>query len=97
MTSNREGEDDEDIITSNTTTPIEVQGPIMRSRAQQLHHQEWIMEDMWDIKKVLEIQGNTHNKVEVQAISKSRSLTSSPTQSPGPPCLQIDVPDVSNL
>jgi hypothetical protein len=49
------------------------------------------MEDMWDIKKVLEIQGNTHNKVEVQANLESRSLTSSPTQSPGPPCLQIDL------
>jgi hypothetical protein len=31
---------DEDITTSETTTPsIEVQGPIMRSRAQQLYHQ----------------------------------------------------------
>jgi hypothetical protein len=29
------------------------------------------MEDMWDIKKVLEIQGNTYNKVEVQANSES--------------------------
>jgi hypothetical protein len=44
------------------------------------------MEDMWDIKKVLERQGNTHNKVVDQANSESRSLTSSPTQSPGPPC-----------
>jgi hypothetical protein len=26
---------------------------------------EWIMEDMWDIKKVLEVQGNMHNMVEV--------------------------------
>jgi hypothetical protein len=34
------GRCDEDIITSDTTTPsIEVQGPITRSRAQQLHHQ----------------------------------------------------------
>jgi hypothetical protein len=55
------------------------------------------MEDMWDIKKVLEIQGNTHNKVEFQANSKSRSLTSSPTRSPGPPFLEIDLPDVPNL
>jgi hypothetical protein len=32
MTSNQEGEDDEDITTSDTTIPyIEVQGPIMRS------------------------------------------------------------------
>jgi hypothetical protein len=51
------------------------------------------MEDMWDIMKVLEIQGNTHNKVEVQANSDSRSLTLSPTQTPGPPCLQIDIWD----
>jgi hypothetical protein len=40
MTSNQEGEDDEDITTSDTATPsIEVQGPIMRSQAQQLRHQ----------------------------------------------------------
>jgi hypothetical protein len=54
------------------------------------------MEDMWDIKMVLEIQGNAQDKVEVQANSESRSLTSSPTRSPGPPCLQIDVQDASN-
>jgi hypothetical protein len=42
-------------------------------------------------------QGNTHNKVEVQSNSVSRSLTSSPTQSPRPPCLQIDVQDASDL
>jgi hypothetical protein len=35
--SNQEGEDDDDITTSDTTTPsIEVQGPITRSRARQL-------------------------------------------------------------
>jgi hypothetical protein len=55
------------------------------------------MEDMWDIKKVLEIQGNTHNKVEVQANSESRSLTLSPTWSPGPPCFQINLHDTSDL
>jgi hypothetical protein len=55
------------------------------------------MEKMWDIKKVLESQENTHSKVEVQANSKSRSLTSSPTQSLGPPCLEIDVQDASDL
>jgi hypothetical protein len=55
------------------------------------------MEDMWDIKKVLEIQGNMHNKVEVQANSQSRSLTSRPTQSAGLPCLQIDVQDASDI
>jgi hypothetical protein len=43
------------------------------------------MEGMWDIKKVLERQGNTHNKVEVQANLESRCLTSSPTQNPRPP------------
>jgi hypothetical protein len=38
MTSNQEGEDDEDITTSDTTTPIEVQGPITRLREKQLRH-----------------------------------------------------------
>jgi hypothetical protein len=55
------------------------------------------MEDMWDIKKVLEIQGKMHNKMLVQANSESVSLTSSPTQSPRPPCLKIDVQDTSDL
>jgi hypothetical protein len=49
------------------------------------------MEDMWDINKVLEVKGSTHNKGDVQANSECMSLTSSPTQSPGPPCLQINV------
>jgi hypothetical protein len=36
----QEGEDDEDITTADTTIPsIELQGSIMRSRAQQLRHQ----------------------------------------------------------
>jgi hypothetical protein len=40
MTSFQEGKDDEDITTSDTTTPsIELQGPITRSRAQQLRCQ----------------------------------------------------------
>jgi hypothetical protein len=39
------------------------------------------MEDIWDIKRVMESQGNMHNKVEVQANSESRSLTLSQTQS----------------
>jgi hypothetical protein len=35
----QEGEDDEDITMLDTTTPsIELQGPITRSRAQQLRH-----------------------------------------------------------
>jgi hypothetical protein len=55
------------------------------------------MENMQDIKKVLESQGNTHNMVKVQVNSESRSLTSSPTWSAGSPCLQIDVQDASNL
>jgi hypothetical protein len=55
------------------------------------------MEDMWDIKRVLGSQGDMHNKVEVQANSESRSLTLSPTRSPGPPCLQIDVQDTSDI
>jgi hypothetical protein len=38
-TSNQEGKDDENITTVDTTTPIEVQGPITRSQTQQLHHQ----------------------------------------------------------
>jgi hypothetical protein len=38
-TSIQEGEDDEDITTPDTSIPsIELQGPIMRSRAQQLRH-----------------------------------------------------------
>jgi hypothetical protein len=38
-TSIQEVEDDEDIATSDTTTPIELHGPIIRSRVQQLRHQ----------------------------------------------------------
>jgi hypothetical protein len=55
------------------------------------------MEDMWGIKKALEIQENMHNKVEVQANSESRSLTSSLIQSPGPPCIQIGIHDAYNI
>jgi hypothetical protein len=55
------------------------------------------MENMRDFKKVLESQGNTHNMVEVLANSESRSLTLRPTRSLGPPCIQIDVQDVSDL
>jgi hypothetical protein len=36
---------------------------------------------MEDIKRVLESQGNTHNKVEIQSNSELWSLTLSPTQS----------------
>jgi hypothetical protein len=55
------------------------------------------MENMQDIKKVLESQGNMHTMVEVQANSESRSLTLSQTRSSGPPCLQINVQDASGL
>jgi hypothetical protein len=55
------------------------------------------MENLWDNKRVLESQGNMHNTVDVQANSERRSLTMSPTQSLGPPCLQTDVQDVSDL
>jgi hypothetical protein len=47
------------------------------------------MEDKRNIKKVLESQGDMHEKVVNQSNSKLSS--SSPTQSPGPPCIQIDV------
>jgi hypothetical protein len=47
------------------------------------------MEDKWSIKKVLESQGYVHEKVVNQ--SNSELLSSSPTRSPGPPRIQIDV------
>jgi hypothetical protein len=47
------------------------------------------MEDKRSIKKVLERQGDMHEKVASQ--SNSELLSLSPTQSPGPPCIQIDV------
>jgi hypothetical protein len=37
----------------------------MESSGDKISIEEWIMEDMWDIKKVLEIHENMHNKVEV--------------------------------
>jgi hypothetical protein len=55
------------------------------------------MENMRDIKKVLKSQGNTHNMVEVQDNSESRSLTLNPTRSSCPPCLQTDVQYTSDL
>jgi hypothetical protein len=47
------------------------------------------MEDKRSINKVLERQGDVHEKVANQ--SNSGLLSSSPTQSPGPPRIQIDV------
>jgi hypothetical protein len=47
------------------------------------------MEDKRNIKKVLERQGDVHEKVANQSNSELPSL--SPTQSPGQPHIQIDV------
>jgi hypothetical protein len=47
------------------------------------------MEDKRSIKKVLESQGDVHEKVANQ--SNSELLSSSPTRIPGPPRIQIDV------
>jgi hypothetical protein len=47
------------------------------------------MEDKRSIKKVLESQGDVHEKVVNQ--SNSELLSSSPTRSPGPPRIQIAV------
>jgi hypothetical protein len=47
------------------------------------------MEDKRSIKNVLENQGDVHEKVANQSNSELSSL--SPTQSPGPPHIQIDV------
>jgi hypothetical protein len=47
------------------------------------------MEDKRSIKKVLESQGDVHKKVVNQ--SNLELLSLSPTQSPGPPHIQIDV------
>jgi hypothetical protein len=46
------------------------------------------MEDKQNIKKVLESQGDVQEKVANQ--SNSELPSSSPTQSPGPPHIQID-------
>jgi hypothetical protein len=47
------------------------------------------MEDKRSIKKVLEIQGDVHEKVVNQSNSELSSLN--PTRSPGSPRIQIDV------
>jgi hypothetical protein len=54
-------------------------------------------EDEWDIKRALGRQGDAHIKVEIQSNSEFQSLTSSPTQSLGPPQFQIDVHDTYNI
>jgi hypothetical protein len=53
------------------------------------------MEDKQSIKKVLESQGDMHKKVANQ--SNSELLSSSPTWSPGPPHIQIDIPIAYDL
>jgi hypothetical protein len=53
------------------------------------------MEDKWSIKKVLESQGDMHEKVVNQ--SNSELPSSSPTRSTGPPCIQIDIQIAYNL
>jgi hypothetical protein len=53
------------------------------------------MEDKSSIKKVLESQGDVHGKVANQTNSELPS--SSPTQSSGPPHIQIDVQIVYDL
>jgi hypothetical protein len=53
------------------------------------------MEDKRSIKKVLESQGDVHEKVANQ--SNSELPSSSPTRSPGPPHIQIDVQIVYDL
>jgi hypothetical protein len=53
------------------------------------------MEDKWSINKVLESQGYVHEKVANQSNSKLPS--SSPTRSPGPPRIQIDIQIAYNL
>jgi hypothetical protein len=47
------------------------------------------MEEKWSIKKVLERQGDVHEKVANQSNSELPNL--SPTRSPGLPHIQIDV------
>jgi hypothetical protein len=53
------------------------------------------MEDKGSINKVLESQGDVHEKVANQ--SNTELPSSSPTQSPGPPRIQIDVQIAYNL
>jgi hypothetical protein len=53
------------------------------------------MEDKRSIKKVLESQGDVHKKVANQ--SNSELPSSSPTRSPGPPRIQIDIQIAYNL
>jgi hypothetical protein len=58
---------------------------------------EWIMEDMWDIKRVLEIEGDVYAKVEIQSNSELQSLTLSQSRGLGPLCLEIEAQNVYDL
>jgi hypothetical protein len=53
------------------------------------------MEDKRSIKKVLESQGDVHEKVANQ--SNSELPSSSPTESPEPPPIQIDIQIANHL
>jgi hypothetical protein len=52
------------------------------------------MENLWEIKRMLESQGDAQAKVEIQSKSEFQSLTASPSRGAGPPCLQIDAHDI---
>jgi hypothetical protein len=47
-------------------------------------------EDVRDSKDMVESPRDVHNKLEIQTNSEFQSFASSPTQSPEPPCIQID-------
>jgi hypothetical protein len=59
--------------------------------------QDWITEDMWDIKKVLERKGDSHTKVDIQSNSKLQNLTLSQSRGLGPSYLQINAQDAYHL
>jgi hypothetical protein len=54
-------------------------------------------EDEWITERAQERQEDAHIKVEVQSNSEFSSLTLSPTRSPWPPWLQIDVQDAYKI
>jgi hypothetical protein len=54
-------------------------------------------EDEWDVKRALERQGDAHIEMKIQSNSEFQSLTSNPTRSPGPHCIQIDVHDTYEI
>jgi hypothetical protein len=56
-----------------------------RETASSREIKEWIMEDMWDIKRVILSQGDAHAKVDIQSNLRLQILTSSPTRSTRPP------------